>query len=88
MFISFCGDVNLDGMIEEGDKNILEENYGSPNCPALDLNRDGVVDEADRDILVSNIGRCYGDVNVDNTVNALDRQIVLNFITQHGEDVC
>lgn len=50
------GDLNGDGVVDEKDEAILEQNWGACLCCAADLNGDGRVHEDDLAILLANWG--------------------------------
>jgi hypothetical protein len=50
------GDLNLDGVIDDLDLNILLSWWGIPNPPLGDLNKDGIVNAVDLGILLGRFG--------------------------------
>jgi arylsulfatase A-like enzyme len=74
-------DINLDGLTDENDLNIINANLGldcMDVCVRADLNRDGKVTNADMKLLRAQAGACTdlafcgGDLNGDGRVNAAD----------------
>ena len=72
------GDANLDGVIDDTDKNLVNANLGSPGGWADgDFNGDDLVTQADLDILLANLPTLDGDLNGDGFVGVDDLNIVL-----------
>jgi hypothetical protein len=72
------GDANLDGVVDDIDKALVEGNLGNPGgWAAGDFNGDDLVDQLDLDILMANLAVLEGDLNGDGFVGIADLNIVL-----------
>ncbi len=73
------GDANLDGVVDDTDKTLVQANLGTAGGWADgDFNGDDIVDQLDMDILLASIPGLDGDLNSDGFVGLDDLDIVLS----------
>ena len=91
VYIAIPGDVNLDGMVDGSDLEIVQQNLSAPGMWMTgDVNRDGVVDGLDLAIVEMNLV-LLGDINRDGVVDFSDIgpfiDVVLGGPTQVEADI-
>lgn len=82
-----CGDLNGDGLVNEGDLGAFLPHWGE-RCFGADLTGDLLVDGADLGVLLGIFPWCIGDLNGDGLKNSVDYALMDALLLAHNDQVC
>ena len=84
VYVAIPGDVNLDGVVDCDDLEIVEDNLNNPGVWTTgDVTCDGVVDDDDLAVVEDQLP-LLGDVNLDGVVNFLDISAFIDVLVSGG----